>query len=69
MYNQVSLEDLIERCRQRADMLQTQFVTDEEITSYLNESLGELYDLIVQNAGIAFDFIKSQGASGDRIVN
>ena len=54
MYNQVSLEDLIERCRQRADMLQTQFVTDEEITSYLNESLGELYDLIVQNAGQEF---------------
>ncbi len=54
MYNQVSLVDLILRCRQRADMINTQFVTDEEITSYLNESLGELYDLIVQNAGQEF---------------
>ncbi len=54
MYNQVSLADLILRCRQRADMINTQFVTDEEITSYLNESLGELYDLIVQNAGQEF---------------
>ena len=54
MYNQVSLPELILRCRQRADMINTQFVTDEEITSYLNESLGELYDLIVQNAGQEF---------------
>jgi len=54
MYNQVSLADLILRCRQRADMINTQFVTDAEITSYLNESLGELYDLIVQNAGQEF---------------
>jgi len=54
MYNQVSLADLITRCRQRADMIGTQFVTDEEISSYLNESLGELYDLIVQNAGQEF---------------
>jgi hypothetical protein len=54
MYNQVSLADLILRCRQRADMINTQFVTDSEITSYLNESLGELYDLIVQNAGQEF---------------
>ena len=54
MYNQVSLADLILRCRQRADMRNTDFVTDEEITSLLNESLGELYDLIVQNAGQEF---------------
>ena len=50
MYNQVSLADLILRCRQRADMINTQFVTDSEITSYLNESLGERYDLIVHIA-------------------
>jgi len=54
MYNQVSLADLITRCRQRADMVNTQFVTDPEITGYLNESLGELYDLIIQNAGNEF---------------
>jgi len=54
MYNQVTLSDLITRSRQRADMVNTQFVTDSEITSYLNESLGELYDLIIQNAGNEF---------------
>ncbi len=54
MYNQISLADLIVRCRQRADMLNTQFCTDAEITSYLTESLGELYDLIIQNAGNEF---------------
>ncbi len=50
MFNQVSLAELITRIRQRADMVDTQFVTDEEITSYCNESLGELYDLIVGSA-------------------
>ncbi len=50
MFNQVSLAQLILRIRQRADMIDTQFVTDEEITSYCNESLGELYDLIIGSA-------------------
>jgi len=50
MFNQVSLAELITRIRQRADMVDTQFVTDEEITSYCNESLGELYDLIIGSA-------------------
>jgi len=50
MFNQVSLAELITRIRQRADMVDTQFVTDEELTSYCNESLGELYDLIVGSA-------------------
>jgi len=31
-------------------MVDTQFVTDEELTSYCNESLGELYDLIIGSA-------------------
>ena len=50
MFNQVSLAELITRIRQRADMVDTQFVTDEELTSYCNESLGELYDLIIGSA-------------------
>ena len=50
MFNHVSLAELITRIRQRADMVDTQFVTDEELTSYCNESLGELYDLIVGSA-------------------
>ena len=31
-------------------MVDTLFVTDEEITGYCNESLGELYDLIIGSA-------------------
>ncbi len=50
MFNQVSLSQLITRIRQRADMVDTLFVTDEEITGYCNESLGELYDLIIGSA-------------------
>jgi len=50
MFNEVSLSQLVQRIRQRADMVDTLFVTDEEITDYCNESLGELYDLVVGGA-------------------
>ena len=50
MFNEVSLSQLIQRIRQRADMVDTLFVTDEEITGYCNESLGELYDLVIGSA-------------------
>jgi len=58
MYNQVSLADLIQRIRERSDMLDSEFVTDREITAYCNESLGELYDMIVQNSAQEF-FLRS----------
>jgi hypothetical protein len=33
--------------RQRADMVNSQFVTDAELNSYINQSLCELYDLLI----------------------
>ena len=47
----VTLQYLITTSRQRADMVNSQFVTDAELTSYINASYAELYDLLVQKYG------------------
>jgi len=43
----MTLQELIDQVRQRSDMEHTEFVKDAEITTYLNESYFELYDLLV----------------------
>jgi hypothetical protein len=45
------LADIRTAARQRADMESSQFVTDAELTSYINQSLFELYDILVQAFG------------------
>ena len=47
----LSLSSLITSVRQRSDMENSPFVTDGEITSYINQSAFELYDLLVQKFG------------------
>lgn len=37
--------------RQRADMVNSQFITDAELNSYINQSYFELYDLLIQKYG------------------
>lgn len=44
----VSLTELRLRVRERADMVSSTFVSDAELTRYINASLQELYDLLVQ---------------------
>lgn len=44
----VTLLQLRTRARERGDMQDTNFVTDSELTSYVNESARELYDLLVE---------------------
>lgn len=44
----VTLKQLRDRVRQRADMVYSQFVTDAELNNYLNDSLRELYDILVR---------------------
>lgn len=51
MATTLTLADLILQTRQRADMVQSQFVTDAELTGYINESYAELYDLLVEKYG------------------
>ena len=46
-----SITTLIERARRRADMVGSKFVSDTEITDYINQALAELYDELIQAHG------------------
>jgi len=48
IYPKMSLSDLRVACRQRADMVNSTFISDAELNSYINASYYELYDLLVQ---------------------
>jgi hypothetical protein len=50
-YPVMTLPELRLATRQRADMVNSQFVTDSELNSYINASYFELYDLLVQKYG------------------
>lgn len=43
----VTLEELKQQARQRADMEESEFVSDAELTAYINASLAELHDLLI----------------------
>ncbi len=43
----ITLAQLKERARQRADMENSEFVSDAELTQYINASLAELHDLLI----------------------
>lgn len=50
-YPKMSLSQLRTATRQRADMVNSQFVSESELNSYINSSYFELYDLLVQKYG------------------
>jgi hypothetical protein len=47
----LTLAEIRQAARQRSDMVNSQFVTDPEFDSYINQSAYELYDLIIQKYG------------------
>lgn len=51
MATTLTLGELRQRVRERADMEGSQFVTDAELTGYINQSAYELYDLLVLRYG------------------
>lgn len=51
IYPKMNLGQLRVAARQRADMVNSTFVTDDELNSYVNASYFELYDLLVQKYG------------------
>lgn len=51
MSTSMTLLELRTATRQRADMVNSQFVSDSELTSYINQSAFELYDLMIQKYG------------------
>jgi hypothetical protein len=50
-YPQMTLAEIRTQARQRADMVVSQFVTDAELNGWINSSLAELYDLLIQKYG------------------
>lgn len=51
MSTTMSLLELRTATRQRSDMVNSTFVSDAELNSYVNQSLFELYDLLIQKYG------------------
>ena len=50
-YPKMTLPQLRTASRQRADMVNSTFISDSELNSYINASYFELYDLLVQKYG------------------
>lgn len=46
-----TLADLVTQVRRRADMENTTFVTDEEIEQYVQDAMGDLWDILIEAAG------------------
>lgn len=44
----ITLLQLRTEARQRADMENSQFITDSELTNYINNSISELHDILIQ---------------------
>jgi len=55
MASTVTLLSMRDQARQRADMVNSQFITDAELTGYINASIKLLYDLLT-NAGEFYYF-------------
>jgi hypothetical protein len=51
MATTMTLLELRTATRQRADMVNSQFVSDSELNSYINQSYFELYDILIQKYG------------------
>lgn len=47
----ITLLQLKTQARQRADMERSQFVSDSELTAYINASIAELHDILIQSYG------------------
>lgn len=47
----ITLLQLRTECRQRTDMENSEFVQDTELNSYINKSIAELHDILVQSYG------------------
>jgi len=50
----VSLADLVTRVRRRSSHENSLFVSDAEVEEYVEQSLGALYDLVIESNGPAF---------------
>lgn len=51
MARTATLSELRTRARQRTDAVNSTFFTDSEINGYINDSIAELYDILIQKFG------------------
>lgn len=58
----ITLEELRLRARQRADMENSKFVKDSELTSYINNSIAELHDILSEAYGSEY-FVQETDAT------
>jgi hypothetical protein len=69
MSNTVTLLQLKTQCRERADQVNSEFISDSELNSYINHSYAELYDLLVSRYEDYFTIETSATvASGDSSI-
>jgi hypothetical protein len=59
---QITLEELRLQVRQRADMEKSKFVKDSEVTTYINNSIAELHDILSEAYGSEY-FVESTDAT------
>jgi hypothetical protein len=55
----LTLSTIRQRCRERADMTSSEFVTDDELNFYINQSISELHDMLIQSYGADY-YVKNQ---------
>lgn len=67
MARTVTLLELRTQARQRSDQVGSNFVSDSELTGYINASIAELYDLLVVNYGE--DYFTSTTPASISIIN
>jgi hypothetical protein len=56
----ITLAELRLQSRQRADMENSQFVSDSELTSYINNSIAELHDIMCEAYGSDYYVISAE---------
>ena len=65
----ITLAELKTQARQMADMEQSQFVTDAELTNYINFAIAELHDLLVQTYGSDYFLESVEGTTTSGTAN
>lgn len=67
----ITLGNLITEIRDRCDLTYSEFITNDELTSYINYSLGELYGLLVNSFGgeyFATSYVASINSGGTSLT-
>jgi hypothetical protein len=60
----MTLDEIRTKVRERADIVNSQFITDPELDGYINQSYFELYDLLIQKYGDNY-YVKSASFTTD----